>query len=269
MLYLSQISDWIVDYHVPGGTDKDGWQYAIDFPASYHAKKQFTDYVRRRRWYRKCRLIVSGPWQEIGNTKILDVGLQPQCKSGERTLTVWAIASNGDAMLRRGVSLDMPGGQSWDHIASHEQLVAISCMQDGSVWAIAKNGCALRRIGITDENAQGTAWTIIDPPKNSTLKQIAAGAAGVWAIDSNGQMCVRSEVCSQRPEGSHWQVLSNVLNDPPHEDGKVGFRSVSVGDSVWAVSLSGYVCKRCGVTATSPAGTGWIIGLKVSAETLI
>lgn len=41
----------MIDYHTPGGVDRDGWQYAIDFPASYHAKKHFTDYVRRRRWF--------------------------------------------------------------------------------------------------------------------------------------------------------------------------------------------------------------------------
>lgn len=49
-LNFFQISDWLVDFHTPGGVDRDGWQYAVDFPASYHAKKQFTDYVRRRRW---------------------------------------------------------------------------------------------------------------------------------------------------------------------------------------------------------------------------
>lgn len=41
----------MVDFHTPGGVDRDGWQYAVDFPASYHAKKNFTDYVRRRRWF--------------------------------------------------------------------------------------------------------------------------------------------------------------------------------------------------------------------------
>lgn len=40
-----------MDFHTPGGVDRDGWQYAVDFPASYHAKKHFTDYVRRRRWF--------------------------------------------------------------------------------------------------------------------------------------------------------------------------------------------------------------------------
>lgn len=44
------ISDWLVDFHVPGGVDRDGWQYAVDFPSTYHANKQFTDCVRRRRY---------------------------------------------------------------------------------------------------------------------------------------------------------------------------------------------------------------------------
>lgn len=69
------MSDWIVDFHTPGGVDRDGWQYARDFPAQYHGKKQFTDYVRRRRWFRRCQLTTSGPWQELGNTKLLDVSL--------------------------------------------------------------------------------------------------------------------------------------------------------------------------------------------------
>eukprot|EP00760_Papus_ankaliazontas_P036190 PhM_4_TR823/c0_g1_i1/m.4804/K19525/VPS13A_C; vacuolar protein sorting-associated protein 13A/C len=34
-------------------SDKDGWEYAFDFPASYHPKKGFTDNVRRRCWKRK------------------------------------------------------------------------------------------------------------------------------------------------------------------------------------------------------------------------
>lgn len=29
----SQVSDWAVDYGVSGGTDREGWQYAADFPA--------------------------------------------------------------------------------------------------------------------------------------------------------------------------------------------------------------------------------------------
>jgi hypothetical protein len=73
---LIQLNDWTIDYLTPGGVDTDGWQYAVDFSTSYHARKSITDYVRRRRWARKCKLLTSGPWEEIGNSKITDVSLQ-------------------------------------------------------------------------------------------------------------------------------------------------------------------------------------------------
>ena len=38
-------------------------------------KSGFTDYVRRRRWARKCRIQTTGPWKQIGSTKIIDVSL--------------------------------------------------------------------------------------------------------------------------------------------------------------------------------------------------
>jgi hypothetical protein len=76
LLSVLKVSDWSIDYHTPGGVDKEGWQYAIDFPATYHGQKHFTDYVRRRRWVRKAQLSTSGPWQELGNTKLVDISLQ-------------------------------------------------------------------------------------------------------------------------------------------------------------------------------------------------
>ena len=51
-----QATEWLADYYTPGGVDKDAWQYATDFPASYHGKSGFTDYVRRRRWARKAKV---------------------------------------------------------------------------------------------------------------------------------------------------------------------------------------------------------------------
>ena len=68
--------DWCVDYHTPGGVDREGWQFATDFPASYHPAKAATDFVRRRRWARKCALSTSGPWAPLGSTRLLDISLQ-------------------------------------------------------------------------------------------------------------------------------------------------------------------------------------------------
>lgn len=102
------ISDWMIDFHVPGGVDRKGWQYAVDFPATYHANKQFTDYVRRRRWYRRCAIATTGPWQELGHTKLLDVSLEPVNDYVDSVVSVWALASGGQAMVRIGVSKSNP-----------------------------------------------------------------------------------------------------------------------------------------------------------------
>lgn len=260
-----QISDWLVDFHTPGGVDRDGWQYAVDFPATYHAKKQFTDYVRRRRWYRKCRLTSSGPWHELGNSKIVDVSLQSQdANLIDSPITVWAVAANGDALMRRGVSQSSPFGVSWEHITSDHSLLSISCADNGKVWVVGKNGAAYFRYGISTENPQGDAWQQVESPNGVLFKQISAGSMGVWALDSVGCLAVRREISATFPEGSHWQVLPNIPNDPPHTEGTVGFKAISVGDEVWAISNSGFVCRRCGITKEQPAGTGWNLGINVS-----
>ncbi|XP_054724714.1 tectonin beta-propeller repeat-containing protein 1-like [Uloborus diversus] len=117
------ISDWCIDYKAPGGVDSEGWQYATDFPRSYHGYKRFTDYVRRRRWYRKCRLSTSGPWAKLGNTPLIDMSLQMDSGSNEY-VAVWAVAVNGDVLFRKGVSEEYPkiSNTYLDEIAADDRL---------------------------------------------------------------------------------------------------------------------------------------------------
>ncbi|KXJ78881.1 hypothetical protein RP20_CCG003236 [Aedes albopictus] len=260
-MHWQWISDWLVDFHNPGGVDRDGWQYAVDFPATYHAKKQFTDYVRRRRWYRKCRLTTTGPWQEVGNSKIVDVTLQANSDEVDCSVMVWAVAANGDVLYRRGVSLSQPAGTGWEHVACDQPLVSISCYEN-KVWAIGKNGSAYWRCGISVENPLGSKWQPVEPPGGVTFKQISVGKAGIWTVDTTGRLSVRKEITPTFPEGSHWQLLSNIQNDPPHYEGNVGFKNVSVGEHVMAVSQSGYICKRSGISPDNPGGTGWTLGIQ-------
>lgn len=158
------ISDWLIDYNIPGGADKEGWQYAIDFPASYHGQKKLTDCVRRRRWLKKCRLVSSGPWQELSHSKVLDVSLQVlddndwDSANGEMDdvpVVAWAVASNGDVLTRSGVSQANPRGDTWEHIPSEQPLIAISLSPNGQVWTVGKNGMVFYRYGITRYNPMG------------------------------------------------------------------------------------------------------------------
>ncbi|KAK7024228.1 Tectonin beta-propeller repeat-containing protein 1 [Halocaridina rubra] len=68
-------SEWCVDHHTPGGVDSEGWQYATDFPSSYHPYRYVTDLVRRRRWVRKCRTSTSGPWQQMGKIALIHISV--------------------------------------------------------------------------------------------------------------------------------------------------------------------------------------------------
>ncbi|XP_017792248.1 PREDICTED: tectonin beta-propeller repeat-containing protein [Habropoda laboriosa] len=265
------VSDWIVDFHTPGGVDRDGWQYATDFPSQYHGKKQFTDYVRRRRWFRRCQLTSSGPWQELGNTKLIDVSLYASGKPGtDAPVYIWAVASNGEALFRRGVSESSPMGVSWEHIPSDQALVGISCGPAGQVWAVGKNGSSYWRLGITASKPTGIQWHNVEPPSGAHLKQISFGKDVVWALDTLGRLFVRREVqVNVFPEGTHWQTLPVMPNDPIHIDmtvlnAKQGFRHVAVAreqGQVWAVSGAGILCRRIGITDENPAGTSWATGI--------
>ncbi|XP_008548798.1 tectonin beta-propeller repeat-containing protein isoform X1 [Microplitis demolitor] len=265
------VSDWIIDFHTPGGVDRDGWQYATDFPSQYHGKKNFTDYVRRRRWFRRCLLTTSGPWKELGNTKIIDVSLySPDNVGPDAPVEVWAVAANGEALYRRGVSESCPMGVSWEHIPSDQALTGISCGPLGQVWAVGKNGSSYWRFGITNSKPIGEVWTNVEPPSGAQLKQISVGKNVVWALDTAGRLSVRREIQPKVfPEGTHWQTLPAMPNDPIHIDlsvvaAKQGFRHVSVcreSGKVWAISGAGIVCRRIGVTSENPAGTGWTTGI--------
>ena len=68
-----QISEWAPDYHPPGGCDPQAWQYATDFPLSFHGHCYVTDLVRRRRWGRRRRVVTAGPWIQLGRTPLVHV----------------------------------------------------------------------------------------------------------------------------------------------------------------------------------------------------
>lgn len=265
------VSDWIVDFHTPGGVDRDGWQYATDFPFQYHGKKQFTDYVRRRRWFRRCQLTSSGPWQELGNTKLVDVSLYTTGTPGtDAPVYIWAVAANGEALFRRGVSESCPMGVSWEHIPSDQALIGISCGPEGQIWAVGKNGSSYWRLGISSTKPTGTQWHNVEPPAGAHLKQISVGKDVVWALDTAGRLSVRRDVqMNVFPEGTHWQTLPAMPNDPIHIDmsvvnAKQGFRHVAVAreqGQVWAISGAGILCRRIGITQENPAGTGWATGI--------
>ncbi|KAK6625221.1 hypothetical protein RUM43_005512 [Polyplax serrata] len=244
------VNDWSVDFHTPGGVDTEGWQYAMDFPSSYHGTKNLTDYVRRRRWFRCAKLETPGPWVELGYTPLSDCSLY----SDGKDVTAWAVAANGYVLFRKGLSTACPAGISWEHVSIDEQVVSIACGMK-QVWVVGKSGAAYCRIGITSSNPLGSAWETIEAPPGASLKQVAILEGSIWVLDATGNLSIRSDVTPSFPFGSHWKQLPAFCDDHgvvddwglPGVSGAntaTGFRQIAASNRLWALTNSGRLACR-------------------------
>ncbi|XP_062382179.1 tectonin beta-propeller repeat-containing protein 1 [Sardina pilchardus] len=255
------VSEWATDYSVSGGTDREGWQYAADFPASYHGHKTLKDFVRRRRWARKCKLATTGPWLEVPPIPLSDITILP-CgpQSSLEQVPLWAISNKGDVLCRLGVTTQSPAGSSWLHVGTDQPFKSISIGGVHQVWAIARDGSTFYRGSVSAQNPAGDCWYHIPPPAKQKLKQVSVGRTSVYAVDENGNLWYRHGLTPSYPQGSTWEHISNNV------------RKVSVGplDQVWIIadkvqgshSLScGTVCRRLGVQPMEPKGQSWDYGI--------
>ncbi|XP_064178977.1 tectonin beta-propeller repeat-containing protein 1 isoform X2 [Anguilla rostrata] len=255
------VSDWTIDYSVSGGTDREGWQYAGDFPATYHGNKTLKDFVRRRRWARKCKLTTTGPWQEVPPIPLSDVTLLPCMAQAElEYVPLWAISNKGDVLCRLEVTTKTPAGTSWLHVGTDQPFKSISIGGAHQVWAIARDGSAFYRGSVSAQNPAGDCWYHIPSPPGQKLKQVSVGRTSVYTVDENGNLWYRQGLTPSYPQGSTWDHISNNV------------RKVSAGplDQVWIIadkvqgshSLScGTVCHRLGVQPMEPKGQSWDYGI--------
>nr|XP_044999157.1 tectonin beta-propeller repeat-containing protein 1 isoform X3 [Jaculus jaculus] len=262
-LQWTWVSDWFVDFSVPGGTDPEGWQYASDFPASYHGYKMMKDFVRRRCWARKCKLVTSGPWLEVAPIALGDVSIIPESPDNserEHNIALWAVSDKGDILCRLGVSELNPAGSSWLHIGTDQPFASVSIGACYQVWAVARDGSAFYRGSVSPSQPAGDCWYHIPSPPKQRLTQVSVGQTSVYALDENGNLWYRAGITPSYPQGSSWEHVSNNV------------RKVSVGplDQVWVIankvqgshSLSrGTVCRRTGVQPREPKGQGWDYGI--------
>uniref|UniRef100_A0A8C4GIV1 Tectonin beta-propeller repeat-containing protein 1 n=1 Tax=Dicentrarchus labrax TaxID=13489 RepID=A0A8C4GIV1_DICLA len=219
----SWVSEWAVDYNVPGGTDKEGWQYAADFPVTFHGHKTMKDFVRRRRWARKCKLTLRGPWQQVPPIPLSDISLMPcLAQSRMEQIPVWALSDKGDVLCRLGVSPQNPAvrnvlenkfsqfavicihvfsaniGSSWLHVGTDQPFKSISI---GNLWY---------RQGLTPSYPQGSAWELIS---NNVTKVSVGPLDQVWIVadgvpgfpaETPGAVCHRVGVGPMQPKGQSW-----------------------------------------------------------------
>uniref|UniRef100_UPI0037E95D12 tectonin beta-propeller repeat-containing protein 1 n=1 Tax=Semicossyphus pulcher TaxID=241346 RepID=UPI0037E95D12 len=257
----SWVSEWAVGYNVPGGTDKEGWQYAADFPVTFHGHKTMKDFVRRRRWTRKCKITLRGPWLQVPPIPLTDISVMPcLAQSRMEQVPVWALSDKGDVLCRLGVSPQNPAGSSWLHVGTDQPFKSISIGGANQVWAIAKDGAVFYRGSVSPQNPAGECWYHIPSPLRQTLRQLSVGRTSVFAVDENSNMWYRQGLTPSYPQGSAWELISNNVT------------KVSVGplDQVWTIAdgvpgftseTPGAVCHRLGVGPMQPKGQSWDYGI--------
>ncbi|XP_040048008.2 tectonin beta-propeller repeat-containing protein 1 [Gasterosteus aculeatus] len=257
----SWASEWAVDYDVPGGTDQEGWQYAADFPTTFHGHKAMKDFVRRRRWTRKCTITLTGPWQRVPPICLSDISLMPcLAHSSMEQVPVWALSDKGDVLCRLGVTPQNAAGSSWLHVGTDQPFKSISIGGANQVWAIAKDGEVFYRGSVSPQNPAGECWYHIPCPPRQTLRQLSVGRTSVFAVDDNSNLWFRQGLTPSYPQGSAWELISNNVT------------KVSVGplDQVWIIAegvpgfpaeTPGAVCHRLGVGPMQPRGQSWDYGI--------
>ncbi|XP_053132794.1 tectonin beta-propeller repeat-containing protein 1 [Hemicordylus capensis] len=257
----SWVSDWYIDFSVSGGTDREGWQYAADFPASYHGNKTMKDFVRRRRWARKCKMVTTGPWLEVPPIALWDVSITPGLPATEEEFVpLWAISDKGDVLCRLNITPQNPAGTSWLHVGTDQPFISVSIGAFHQVWAVARDGSSFYRGSVSPNKPEGECWYHIPSPPKQKLKQVSVGRTSVFVVDKNGNLWYRQGITPSYPQGSSWDHISNNV------------RKVSVGplDQVWVIadkvqgshSLScGTVCHRTGVQPMEPKGLSWDYGI--------
>ncbi|VDO93202.1 unnamed protein product [Heligmosomoides polygyrus] len=120
---------------------EDGWTYSETIDGAYCAAKK-KGRARRRRWQRRCRYDGRGPWilVEAPPMRCIDV----QRKQGDRIL-VWGVTTDGQVLLRQGVTAEQSQGTTWKHIVSDFCITAICAASPTCVYATTAEGRLLRR----------------------------------------------------------------------------------------------------------------------------
>lgn len=211
-------SEWRVDYSLMPGVDIDGWQYAFDFPASYHpVRNPLKDFVRRRRWSRRCRIKSSGMWQPVNQIhKLTSISLDQELPTAHKYIVVWATDINGYVLVSL-VDKQSPSQIKWTQVDSDERFKFVSMGCNMQVWAVDTNGHVFYRVGVDLKNGnyRGTSWSRVRFDENETqeekLKMLSVGNYCVWAISDANDLYIRKNITKSYPEGTSWTRVDTYM----------------------------------------------------------
>ena len=166
---------------------------------------------------------------------------------------IWLLTMTGNIYIK-------PGQADWsqlplDQFHGNVRLVSVSIATSGQVWAVADSGRVFMTLATLDPPpAHATpAWIPVDMEGVNTgedgtrVVEVVCSSSGhlVWIRDNNHGVYVREGVFPEdHPIGTGWVQVSGL---------SVASLAVS-RTSVWALSTSGQIFRRRGVTS----GSDWV-----------
>ncbi|KAL0983927.1 hypothetical protein UPYG_G00134850 [Umbra pygmaea] len=251
---------WYIDENFGGeATEKDGWTYAMDFPATYTKDKKWNSCVRRRRWIRYRKYKATDTWAKIPSENqsgsLPDPFNDISCGGWEISeeprgrLSLWAVSLQGKVWFREGIQHHDPEGSSWEEVSVPGEVVQISCGPLDLVWAVLWEGQLIVREGVTRDCPQGSTWVVVDSPSPHVgAIHVSVGVNVVWSVTKDNKVWFRRGINSHNPCGSGW--ISMV--------GEMVTINVGLNDQVWGIGREDRaVYFRQGVTSSELSGKAW------------
>lgn len=245
-------SDWRLELtHEGEALDHDGWTYALDFPATYHAEKQWKSYVRRRKWIRYRRYTAMNSWcavsplhKDATEEPFIDVSVGGTNIPGavDGILSVWAITTNGRVVFRSGVSMTSPEGLRWTivKVPTGCEVAQISVGCTGLVWCSLYNGRALVRTGVTRDNLMGDNWIEVKAPEpGSKIICTSVGKNSVYCVTNDNHVWWRKGVKGEQSGQSEDAAIGTNWVEMV---GNISFISVTSTDQVFAIGSDDRAC---------------------------
>uniref|UniRef100_A0A8C2QA54 Tectonin beta-propeller repeat containing 1b n=1 Tax=Cyprinus carpio TaxID=7962 RepID=A0A8C2QA54_CYPCA len=252
--------DWYVDDESCGreSSETGGWEYAVDFPATFTKEKKWNSCVRRRRWLRYRRYKALGSWAKVPLDRArpppepftdISCGGWDMSDSPEKHIYLWAVSQQGKLWFRTGIRQQNPEGTRWEPIQVPQEVAQVSAGPKDLLWVVLWDGQLLARTGINKDCPKGSSWELVQPPNQKGAVHVAVGLTVVWAVTKDNKVWFRRGVNSHNPTGSGWISIG----------GEMVMLSMGPNDQVWGVgSDDRTVYFRHGVTATEVTGRSWV-----------
>ncbi|KAK6037548.1 Propeller [Cooperia oncophora] len=155
---------------------EDGWTYADSIDGQYRAFTKKKNQFRRRRWQRRCRFEGRGPWIAVETPPVRSIEVQKMKADRVENLYLFGrLPTDGQVLLRQGVTSEHPQGTTWKHIIGDFAISSISCASPTCVWATTVDGRLLRRECLDQTDMESVDWSeVVYSPLKSVFSFCAS-----------------------------------------------------------------------------------------------